>query len=155
MSSHRRRRRAGRGLRRRPGRRAGRLQQPGRRLRGPEKWYPAINLRATAAALAAAAASGLTAADLGLRRDRLARGRALRRAAGRGAGRGLGRSWPRCQHPAGPAPTSGSPASPGASVAYQVTVRIPVGTVLWEEAAFRGVLQAALGRVLPGRPRSP
>jgi uncharacterized protein len=34
-------------------------------------------------------------------------------------------------------------------VAYQVTVRIPAGTVLWEEVAFRGVLQAALYRVLP------
>jgi membrane protease YdiL (CAAX protease family) len=35
-------------------------------------------------------------------------------------------------------------------VAYQVTVRIPVGTVLWEETAFRGVLLASLRRVLPG-----
>jgi membrane protease YdiL (CAAX protease family) len=38
----------------------------------------------------------------------------------------------------------------GREVAYQVLVRIPVGTVLWEETAFRGVLQAALRRVLPG-----
>ena len=29
-------------------------------------------------------------------------------------------------------------------------MRIPVGTVLWEEVAFRGVLQAALRRVLAG-----
>ena len=29
-------------------------------------------------------------------------------------------------------------------------MRIPVGTVLWEEIAFRGVLQAALRRVMPG-----
>jgi uncharacterized protein len=28
-------------------------------------------------------------------------------------------------------------------------VRIPVGTVLWEEVAFRGVLQAALRRMMP------
>ncbi len=35
-------------------------------------------------------------------------------------------------------------------MAYQVTVRIPIGTVLWEETAFRGVLQAALRRALPG-----
>jgi membrane protease YdiL (CAAX protease family) len=33
-------------------------------------------------------------------------------------------------------------------LAYQVLVRIPVGTVAWEEIAFRGVLQAALRRVL-------
>ena len=31
-------------------------------------------------------------------------------------------------------------------------MRIPLGTVLWEETAFRGVLQAALGRVMPGGP---
>ncbi len=37
----------------------------------------------------------------------------------------------------------------GRAVAYQAVVRIPVGTVLWEETAFRGVLQAALRRVLP------
>ena len=34
-------------------------------------------------------------------------------------------------------------------VTYQVMVRIPVGTVLWEETAFRGVLLAALRRVMP------
>ena len=31
-----------------------------------------------------------------------------------------------------------------------MAVRIPAGTVLWEEVAFRGVLQAFLRRVLPG-----
>jgi uncharacterized protein len=31
---------------------------------------------------------------------------------------------------------------------YHVLLRIPVGTVLWEEIAFRGVLHAALRRVL-------
>ena len=35
-------------------------------------------------------------------------------------------------------------------VGYQVTVRIPAGTVLWEEVAFRAVLLAALRRVWPG-----
>jgi len=34
-------------------------------------------------------------------------------------------------------------------VAYQALIRIPVGTALWEEVAFRGVLQAALRRVMP------
>lgn len=33
-------------------------------------------------------------------------------------------------------------------LAYQVLLRIPVGTVAWEEAAFRGVLLAALRRVM-------
>jgi membrane protease YdiL (CAAX protease family) len=37
----------------------------------------------------------------------------------------------------------------GRAIAYQAGVRIPLGTVLWEETAFRGVLQAALRRVLP------
>ena len=37
----------------------------------------------------------------------------------------------------------------GPGLAYQVAFRIPVGTVLWEEIAFRGVLQAALRRVMP------
>lgn len=39
----------------------------------------------------------------------------------------------------------------GGEVAYRVLVRIPLGTVLWEELAFRGVLLAALRRVLPLR----
>jgi CAAX protease family protein len=33
-------------------------------------------------------------------------------------------------------------------LAYQVLLRIPVGTVAWEEIAFRGVLHAGLRRVL-------
>ena len=33
-------------------------------------------------------------------------------------------------------------------LAYQTLVRIPVGTTAWEEIAFRGVLQAALRRVM-------
>ncbi len=37
----------------------------------------------------------------------------------------------------------------GAEIAVQALVRIPLGTVLCEESAFRGVLQAAAGRVLP------
>jgi membrane protease YdiL (CAAX protease family) len=36
----------------------------------------------------------------------------------------------------------------GRELAYQVLVRIPVGTVAWEEIAFRGVLQGALRRVM-------
>src|SRR5207247_3922387 len=45
-------------------------------LAGPwhRRWYPAVNALAATAALAAAAASGLTPADLGLRRDRLRAG---------------------------------------------------------------------------------
>ncbi len=39
----------------------------------------------------------------------------------------------------------------GGEVAYQVLVRIPLGTVLWEEVAFRGVLLAALTRLVSVR----
>ncbi|MGY1985723.1 lysostaphin resistance A-like protein [Blastococcus sp. SYSU DS0669] len=38
-----------------------------------------------------------------------------------------------------------------AEVAYQALVRIPLGTVVWEETAFRGVLLAALMRLLSPR----
>lgn len=38
-----------------------------------------------------------------------------------------------------------------AELAYGVLVRVPLGTVVWEEVAFRGVLLAVLVRVLPLR----
>ena len=93
-------------------------------------------------------ASGLTADDLGWRRGRVAAG--LRRGA-----------VPSGALAAGWIIVAAVPATRPAladqritrltwpQVAYQVTVRIPVGTVLWEEVAFRGVLQAFLRRVLP------
>ena len=114
-----------------------------------QRWYPLANLGATGTALAAAAASGLTADDLGLRRERL----------------GAGLCWaalPSGALAAGWVIVAAVPASRGAladqritsltwpQVAYQAAVRIPAGTVLWEEVAFRGVLQASLRRVLPG-----
>ncbi|MGH3365647.1 MAG: CPBP family intramembrane glutamic endopeptidase [Nocardioidaceae bacterium] len=36
------------------------------------------------------------------------------------------------------------------SVAYHAAVRVPLGTVVWEETAFRAVLPVLLRRVLPG-----
>lgn len=111
------------------------------------RWYPAVNACAAAAAVAAAVASGLGADALGLRRERLPAGLRLGAAAG--------------------APVAAAfafaPLMParrllrdkrvadltGRQLAYQVLVRIPVGTVCWEEAAFRAVLPAALHRVLP------
>jgi membrane protease YdiL (CAAX protease family) len=122
------------------------------RHRWHERWYPAANLAATGILLAAAAASGLTAGDLGLRRGRLAAG--MRTAAPPALA--LAGGWVILA-----AAPAARPVQPvlgdrrvtgltGRGVAYQVLVRIPVGTVLWEEAAFRGVLQASLRRVLPG-----
>ena len=44
------------------------------RQRWHQRWYPLANLGAAGTALAAAAATGLTAADLGLQRGRLGAG---------------------------------------------------------------------------------
>jgi membrane protease YdiL (CAAX protease family) len=112
-------------------------------------WYPVTNLGATGAVLAAAAASGLTATDLGLRHDRLLGGvrAGVRPAVTLAAG------WLVLAAVPATRPALADKRITGLTwrqVAYQITVRIPVGTVLWEEAAFRGALQASLRRVLPG-----
>jgi membrane protease YdiL (CAAX protease family) len=108
--------------------------------------YVLLNLCATAAAVSAAAATGLTSSDLGFGRDTWLPGRlGIRLAAGASAGWLLVAVVP-----------AGRPvlkdnritSLDGRAIAYQAVVRIPVGTVLWEEIAFRGVLQAALRRVM-------
>jgi uncharacterized protein len=110
------------------------------------RWYAPANACAAAAALAAAAASGLTAAELGLGRGAWRPGRLGSTLAGATV--------------AGYLTAAALPATrgflndqrvttlDGRRLVYQVAFRIPVGTVLWEEIAFRGVLQAALGRVM-------
>jgi uncharacterized protein len=111
------------------------------------RWYPAVNALAAAAILLAAVASGLTADDLGLGRDRLGSGLRLGAAAGAPVVTALGfaaltpatRPLLNDQRVAG---------LDRRQLAYQVLVRIPLGTVAWEETAFRGVLRAALRRVL-------
>jgi uncharacterized protein len=111
------------------------------------RWYTPVNAGAAAVALAAARASGLTAADLGLGRGAWRPGR-------------LGAALAAATA-AGYLTVAVLPATrrflddervtqlDGRGLLYQVTYRIPVGTVLWEEIAFRGVLQAALRRVMP------
>ena len=112
------------------------------------RWYTPVNAGAAAASLAVAAASGLTAADLGLGRGRWLPGRLGALLAGVTAAGWL-------------AAAAVPPARPlladkridgldGRGVAYQILIRIPVGTVAWEEIAFRGVLQAMLRRVMSG-----
>jgi uncharacterized protein len=111
------------------------------------RWYPVVNACAAAAALAAAGASGLTAGDLGLRRDRLRSGLRLGAAAAAPvvAAFGLAAVTPATR----PALNDQRTADlVGRQLAYQALLRIPLGTVAWEETAFRGVLQAALRRVL-------
>ena len=113
-----------------------------------QRWYPLANLAATGTALAVAAASGLAADDLGLGRERLGAG--LRWAAVPSGA--LAAGWIIVAAVPASRPALADQRITGLTwpeVAYQVTVRIPAGTVLWEEVAFRGVLQAALRRVLP------
>ena len=111
------------------------------------RWYPVVNGCAAAAALAAAAGSGLTAADLGLRRDRLRAGLRCGSAAAAPvvAAFGLAALTPATRPLLNDQRIAGLDRR---QLAYQVLLRIPVGTVAWEEIAFRGVLQAALRRVL-------
>ena len=111
------------------------------------RWYPAVNALAAAVALAAAAASGLTAADLGLRRDRLRAGLRLGSAAAAPvvAAFGLAALTPATRPLLDDQRIAGLDRR---ELAYQVLLRIPVGTVAWEEIAFRGVLRAALRRVM-------
>lgn len=114
-----------------------------------QRWYPLANLGATGTALAAAAASGLTADDLGLGRGRLGAG--LRGGAAPSGVLAVG--WILLAAVPASRPALADQRITRLSwpqVAYQVAVRIPAGTVLWEEVAFRGVLQASLRRVLPG-----
>jgi uncharacterized protein len=111
------------------------------------RWYTPVNAGAAGAALAAAAATGLTAADLGFGRGRWLPGRlASLLSAATAAGWLAAAALPAARPVLDDKRITGLD---GRGVAYQTLVRIPVGTVLWEEVAFRGVLQAALRRVMP------
>ena len=112
-----------------------------------DRRYVRVNLCATGAALAAAALSGLTPADLGFGRGRWLPGRlGYRLAAAVAAGWLLVAVVPAARPLLGDKRIA---ALDGRAAAYQALIRIPVGTALWEEIAFRGVLQAALCRVMP------
>jgi membrane protease YdiL (CAAX protease family) len=111
------------------------------------RWYVPLNVSATGAVLAAAAASGLTTADLGLGPGSWRLGRA-----GTGWAGAAAAGWVLVATVPATRPVLGDKRSAGLDgrgVVYQAAVRIPIGTVLWEEVAFRGVLQASLRRVLP------
>jgi len=112
-----------------------------------DRWYVPLNACATGAALWAGAASGLTAADMGTGRGCWRLGRPAAQWAG-----AAGAVWLLLAIVPATRPLFGDKRSAsldGREVAYRAAVRIPVGTVLWEEVAFRGVLQASLRRVLP------
>jgi membrane protease YdiL (CAAX protease family) len=111
--------------------------------------YVLLNLGATGAVLSAAAASGLTAADLGLRRGSWRHGRL-----GAGLAAGVAAGWLLLAVVPAARPVLNDKRITSLderAIAYQVLIRIPVGTVLWEETAFRGVLQAALRRIMSER----
>jgi uncharacterized protein len=111
------------------------------------RWYVRLNAGATGAVLAAAAASGLTVADLGFGPGSGRLGRA-----GAGLTGAVAAGWLIIATVPATRPVLSDKRSAGLSgrgTAYQAAVRIPIGTVLWEEVAFRGVLQASLRRVLP------
>jgi membrane protease YdiL (CAAX protease family) len=106
-----------------------------------------VNTVAATVALSAAAASGLTAGDLGLRRDRLRSGLSL----GAAAAAPVVVTFAIAALTPATRPLLNDQRVADLNrrqLAYQVLLRIPVGTVAWEEIAFRGVLQAALRRVL-------
>jgi uncharacterized protein len=121
------------------------------RMPGYPRSYVAVNAVATGVLLAAANRTGLSWAELGLARRRLPSG--LRWGGGCAAvvvgGYAIALAVPALRPLLRDVRIA---ALDGAALAYQVLVRIPVGTVLWEEVAFRGVLLAALLRQLPPVP---
>ncbi|TYP88946.1 CPBP family intramembrane glutamic endopeptidase [Blastococcus xanthinilyticus] len=122
------------------------------RLPGYPASYVPGNAVATVLVLVAARGAGLSWAELGLARGRLGAG--LRWGvvcAGLvAAGCAVGVAVPALRPLLADARAAGTGAG---ALAVELLVRIPVGTVLWEEVAFRGVLLAALARLLP-RPRA-
>ncbi len=117
--------------------------------RYPASYVPG-NVAATALLLTAARGEGITWQELGFDPRRLREG--LRWGAPGsavvGAGYTIGLTLPAVRPLLEDARVAGAS---GREIAYQVLIRIPFGTVLWEETAFRGVLLAALLRVLPVR----
>lgn len=120
------------------------------RLPGYPASYVLANLAAAALLLAAARVSGLSWGDLGLDPRRLLAG------ANWGGpcvalvavGYVVALALPSTRPLLADARVVGLDAG---DIAHRVLVQIPLGTVLWEEVAFRGVLLAALARTMPLR----
>jgi uncharacterized protein len=120
------------------------------RLPGYPASYVPGNVAASALLLRVARAEGLTWQELGFDWGRLREGL---RWGGLGSavvavGYTIGLTVPAVRPLLEDARVAGGDSG---EIAYQVLIRIPLGTVLWEETAFRGVLLAALLRVLPPR----
>jgi membrane protease YdiL (CAAX protease family) len=112
--------------------------------------YTGANAAATGVLLGGARAAGLSWAELGLDPRRLRSG--VRAGAALAlplaAGYGVALALPAVRPVLADARVADLG---GRRIAADVLVRIPLGTVLWEEVAFRGVLQAALGRLFGAR----
>lgn len=123
-------------------------------LVGAGRWhahhYVSANLRATATLLMVARARGVRASELGLSPAQAVTG-ARRGAVVSGlvtAALATAALSPRHRHWLEDGRIAGM--SKG-EVAYHAAVRVPLGTVVWEETAFRAVLPALLRRVMPER----
>jgi membrane protease YdiL (CAAX protease family) len=120
------------------------------RLPGSPASYVPGNVAATALLLTAARSVGIGWQELGLDRRRLREG--LRWGAPGSAALAAGYTVALSVRALRPLLKDARVAgADGGEIAYQVLIRIPLGTVLWEETAFRGVQLAALLRVLPPR----
>jgi len=120
------------------------------RMPGYPRSYVPVNLAATGLLLAGARVAGLTWQELGFDPRRARAG--LRW--GGACSAVVAAGYAICLLVPGARPLLADARLAGAGsaeVAYQALVRIPLGTVLWEETAFRGVLLAALMRVVPPR----
>ncbi|MCF6743466.1 CPBP family intramembrane metalloprotease [Blastococcus sp. KM273128] len=112
--------------------------------------YVAVNLAATGLLVAGARSTGISRRELGLDPRRARAG--LRWGGGCAAVVAAGYAVALAVPAVRPLLADARLAGAGAGeVAHQALVRIPLGTVVWEEVAFRGVLLAALLRLLPPR----
>ena len=113
----------------------------------PPAWYVPANLAVAAGLVAVARLAGATPTELGLRRDRARAGLRLGLMAAGFVAAGIlvGLAIPGIRPFFADERLAGVSA---AGLAYQAVVRIPLGTVVLEEVAFRGVLLGLFG---PGR----
>lgn len=109
-------------------------------------WYVPVNLVVAAAVLATGVRLGLTTGELGLSRDRIRAGLRLGGLVGLGAAGvlAIGALLPWTRPLFDDARTAGIGFG---LLAYRGLIRIPLGTALLEEVAFRGVVFAAWRRV--------
>jgi CAAX protease family protein len=112
---------------------------------GASAAYVPLNLAATGVVVGSARRHGLTASDLGLRRDRVGSGARWGGAVAAAVAAGLAVAIVVPGFEPFLDDARVRRLGPGA-VAYHALVRVPFGTVLLEEVAFRGALFGALAR---------